>query len=121
MITGLLVLIVFQILGEGLSLWLNLPIPGAVLGLLLLLSSLRLMSGLWPKAWLESTQQVSGHLINHLSLLFLPAGVGIFFLPEAINAQWPAVLAAMLGGTFLAMLLTSWLFRGLNRKRARHD
>lgn len=109
MIIGLLVLIAFQILGELLALWLNLPVPGAVIGLLLLLVCLRLWP--WPKAIAEATEQVSGKLINHLSLLFLPAGVGIFFLSEPINAQWPAVLAAMLGGTFVAMLLSSLAYR----------
>ncbi|BFM13711.1 CidA/LrgA family protein [Simiduia litorea] len=109
MIIGLLVLIGFQILGELLALWLHLPIPGAVIGLLLLLVSLRVLP--WSKALVQPTEQVSDKLINHLSLLFLPAGVGFFFLPEHINAQWPAVVAAMLGGTFVAMLLSSLTYR----------
>ncbi|MDN3637896.1 CidA/LrgA family protein [Simiduia curdlanivorans] len=109
MIVGLLVLIGFQILGELTALWLNLPIPGAVIGLLFLLLSLRVLP--WRKTLVEPVEQVSEKLISHLSLLFLPAGVGIFFLPEHINAQWPAVLAAMLGGTFVAMLLSSLAYR----------
>lgn len=109
MIIGLLVLVAFQVAGELLALWLDLPIPGAVLGLLLLLLSLRLLP--WHKTLLEPTDQVSGTLINHLSLLFLPAGVGIFFLPDYINAQWPAVFAAMLGGTFVAMVVSSLVYR----------
>lgn len=111
MTVGLLVLIGFQIAGELLVFWLQLPVPGAVVGMLLLLASLRLAQPLWPEPTLARVGETSRVLINHLSLLFLPAGVGIFFLPDRINAQWPAVLAAMVAGTFVSMLLCSWLWR----------
>lgn len=115
MIAGLLVLVLFQLAGELLVAALALPVPGAVVGMLLLLLSLRWLAPVWPARWLTATEQASTGLINNLSLFFLPAGVGIFFLPEAINAQWPALLAAMVGGTFISMLLSGWLIRALAR------
>lgn len=119
MIAGLLLLVLFQLAGELLVNALALPIPGAVAGMLLLLLSLRWLSPLWPTSWLAATEQASQGLINNLSLFFLPAGVGIFFLPDPINAQWPALLAAMVGGTFVSMLLCGWLIRALARGKLR--
>ncbi|UTA48030.1 CidA/LrgA family protein [Simiduia sp. 21SJ11W-1] len=109
MIAGLLILIGFQLAGELISLWLDWPIPGAVVGMVLLLLCLRTASYFGLAGWVSPTERASQALINHLSLLFLPAGVGIFFLPADLQAQWPAVLAAMVGATLLCMLLSAWL------------
>ncbi len=115
MIPGLLILIAYQLVGELISYWLNWPIPGPVVGMLLLLASLRLGAVLWPRGWLVATETAGKALIDNLSLLFLPAGVGIFFLPDHIQAQWPAVLAAIVLATFISMVLCAILLRWLGR------
>lgn len=113
MIAGLLVLLVFLGAGELLSHSLGWSMPGPVLGMLLLFASLQLVPRLWPTTLLRGAEQVSGALIGNLNLLFLPAGVGLFFMPAHINAQWPALLAAILLGTFISLLLCSWLLARL--------
>ncbi|MGC8054959.1 CidA/LrgA family protein, partial [Salmonella enterica] len=66
------ILLVFQCLGEGTAQLLGLPIPGPVIGMLLLLiaflSSSRLAQMMEPTSW---------GILQHLSLLFVPAGVGV--------------------------------------------
>ncbi|WP_299770182.1 CidA/LrgA family protein [uncultured Pseudoteredinibacter sp.] len=106
MVRGLLVLFFFQWLGEWISLATQAPIPGPVIGMLLLLLALLI------RQKVSSDLQQSSHmLVQHLSLLFLPAGVGIFFLSEQVLAQWPAIAAAMVVGTFISLLLSSWIVK----------
>ncbi|MDF1831504.1 MAG: CidA/LrgA family protein [Porticoccaceae bacterium] len=106
---GLAVLVLFQLLGEGLAQILPLPVPGPVVGMVLLFFVLRQLP---PPTWLIST---AGRLISLLSLFFIPAGVGIFFLPEALRQQWPAILAAIIGGTLLSIALTGLILKALTR------
>ncbi len=107
MLKGLAVLVLFQLLGEGLAHVLPIAVPGPVVGMVLLFFTLRQLG---PPDWLVST---AGRLTGLLSLFFIPAGVGIFFLPEAIQQQWPAILAAIIGGTLLSITLTGLMLKAL--------
>ena len=106
MIRGLIVILSFQLLGEGLVKLLHSPVPGPVIGMLLLWICLALKGG--PS---EPLTQVSLKLVHYLSLFFLPAGVGLFFLPPQLQQYLPAIIAAIVGGTFVAMLLCGWLLQ----------
>lgn len=107
---GLAVLLLFQQLGEALALLLPIAVPGPVLGMVLLFFTLRHLA---PPDWLTKT---AGRLISLLSLFFIPAGLGIFFLPESIQQQWPAILAAIIGGTLLSIALTGLTLKALTRR-----
>jgi len=71
-------LILCQFVGEVLARGLELPLPGPVVGLLILLGLLAWRGG--PDQVMKDT---SGGLLRHLSLLFVPAGVGVV-------KRWPA-------------------------------
>lgn len=116
MIQGILVLLTFQLLGETITSLTNAPVPGPVIGMLLLFIALRLRQRVS-----QGLQATSHGLIQHLSLLFLPAGVGFFFLPASVQQQWPAIVGAMVGGTLLAMLLSAWLIKTLAPKNKTGD
>ena len=64
-------LLVFQSAGEALSRGLSLPLPGPVLGMMLMLAGLRLAVVRGPVG------ECAGFLLSHLSLLFIPVGVGV--------------------------------------------
>jgi holin-like protein len=68
---GLALLLVLQAAGEGLVHWLGLSLPGPVVGLALLLAALTLPSIRQPVA------EAADRLLAHLSLLFVPVGVGV--------------------------------------------
>ena len=68
---GLAWLLVFQSVGELLTRGLHLPFPGPVVGMLLLLLALR-----WPVVR-EPVGLCADCLLSHLSLLFVPVGVGV--------------------------------------------
>jgi holin-like protein len=106
MLKAFIILLLFQLLGESIVSLADLLIPGPVIGMLLLWMALLIKNGASPEL-----SNLSHSLIKHLSLLFLPAGVGLFFLPPAIQQYWPAVLAAMVGGTFVSMLFSGWLLQ----------
>lgn len=108
MLQGILVLLLFLLLGDTLVALANLPVPGAVVGMLLLWLALHVKNG--PS---EPLRQTSLTLLQYLSLLFLPAGVGLFFLPPHIQQHWPAVLAAIVLATFISMLFSGWLIKRL--------
>jgi hypothetical protein len=72
MLRGLAVLLLFQLLGEVLSHLLALPVPGPVVGMVLLLLALELRL---PQR--EGLRSTASGLLGVLSILFVPAGVGI--------------------------------------------
>ena len=112
MLKAFIVLLLFQLLGETLVGLARIPIPGPVIGMLLLWIALHIKNGASAEL-----SQLSQNLISHLSLLFLPAGVGLFFLPPSIQKYWPAVLGAMVVGTFLSMLCSGALAKGLSGRK----
>ena len=91
MTRGLIILLAFQGAGEILARLLSLPVPGPVIGLILLLLFL-LRRGKVD----EPIAVVSSTLTRHLGLLFVPAAVGVvMFWPQLREHLW-AVGAALL-------------------------
>jgi putative effector of murein hydrolase LrgA (UPF0299 family) len=100
------VLLVFQCLGEGLVFVLHLPVPGPVLGMLLLFVVLLASPRL--QAQIEAT---GTELLRHLSLLFVPAGVGIVVAASSIGNGWLALAGSLLGSTLLTLAVTAAVTR----------
>ncbi|ALU90093.1 effector of murein hydrolase LrgA protein [Herbaspirillum rubrisubalbicans M1] len=97
-LTALALLLVFQCLGEGAAQLLGLPIPGPVIGMLLLLmaflASPRLAQMMEPTSW---------SILQHLSLLFVPAGVGVIAAAGQLKGDLPAIVVALVVSTVLAI------------------
>jgi putative effector of murein hydrolase LrgA (UPF0299 family) len=96
----LAVLLACQLAGEVLVRLVGLPVPGPVLGLVLLFVGLS-VRGAMPSAM----AQVANGLLAHLSLLFVPAGVGVILHLSRIEAEWPAIIVALVVSTWLALLV----------------
>jgi putative effector of murein hydrolase LrgA (UPF0299 family) len=112
MLAALTGLFACQLAGEFLVRALGLPLPGPVLGLLLLLLFL-VLRGSVPKP-LEET---AGSLLRHLGLLFVPAGVGVITQLEPIAGAWPGLLVALVVSTALGLVGTGWLYARMARRR----
>ncbi|AVR89200.1 CidA/LrgA family protein [Thauera aromatica] len=112
MLAALTLLLVFQLAGEVLAHSFALPIPGPVIGMALLFVALLLRGG--PG---ENLRQTSGQLLQHLSLLFVPAGTGIVLYGERIAAEWLPLVVAMVASTLLAIIVTALLLQALARRR----
>lgn len=103
-----LALLVLQWVGEVLVQALGLPLPGALVGALLLLVGLLLLGRL-PKA----LEQTSGALLQNLMLLFIPIVAGVMLHFERIASEWLPFLASGIGGAVLTLLVTASVFRWL--------
>lgn len=114
-LVGVTLLLVLQLIGEVAVRLLAWPIPGPVLGMLLLFGFLLVRKGVS-----ESLANASSGLLTHLSLLFVPAGVGVMVHGDRLMAEWLPVVAVLLVTTVLTMLVTAavmllatrWLVRG---------
>ncbi|MDG6778108.1 CidA/LrgA family protein [Thiomicrorhabdus sp. zzn3] len=103
-------LLVYQLIGELIVLQLALPVPGPVIGMLLLLLTLLFKKPLALK--MEPTAQ---QFLAHLSLLFIPAGVGVMVHWERLQTEWLAILLALLISTILGLLVTAGIMLLLMR------
>lgn len=114
MINGLLWLLLCQLVGEIVVRTTGLPLPGPVVGMVILFALLQLRK---PHAD-ANVLRTSDALLKHLQLLFIPAGVGVITLLGVI-ADHPLPLVGALLISWIAGLVTvGWLVTLLLRKGA---
>jgi len=116
MLPAFTLLLLFQCLGEGIVFLLTLPIPGPVAGMLLLMAAMLA----WPPLE-KSVEQGANVLLSHLSLLFVPAGVGVYAAFGSGSGHWFAILAALVGSTVLTLAVTGLILRGLGKGEEGRD
>ena len=102
MIQALSVLLLYQLVGETLTYAFGMPVPGPVIGMALLLATLALRPAL-----LTTIKTVGTTLLSHLSLLFVPAGVGVMVHFARLSDEGVAILAAVVGSTLLTIVATA--------------
>ena len=111
MLNALTLLVVCQFIGEITARFLNIPLPGPVIGLVLLLGLLIWRNGPTPE------QEATGNwLLRNFGLLFVPAGVGVITQLDVIGENWLALLVAIPVSTFLGLLVTGWVMQRLDRQ-----
>ena len=113
---SLLVLLFYQLVGTVIVRAFALPVPGPVIGMLLLFLTLVLKGSVWPEV-----ESAANALLRHLSLLFVPAGVGIVTYLSLLRREWLGLLASVVGSTLLALVATALTMQGLmalKRRRA---
>ena len=76
-------ILLFSIVGEFLSTGLNLPVPGSIIGMVLLFICLKFK---WIR--LRQIYDAGQFLIENMTILFLPAGVGIMSHWSSISKYW---------------------------------
>jgi holin-like protein len=106
MLPALTALLACQLAGEFIVRLAGLPVPGPVMGLLLLLAALALRGGA-P----EALRDTANGLLRHLSLLFVPAGVGVMLHFERIGAEWVALLGAVILSVWATIAVSALVFR----------
>ena len=103
-------LIVLQLIGEIISRSGGLPIPGAVIGLILLY--LLLWTRLIDPDDLSAT---TGFLHQNLGLLFVPAGVGVIAYLPMIADEWAILVASILLSVVVTLAVTGLVMSLLAR------
>jgi putative effector of murein hydrolase LrgA (UPF0299 family) len=102
---GLAWLLAMQSLGELLSRGLSLPFPGPVIGMLLLLAALRLPMVREPVA------ECANFLLSHLSLLFVPVGVGVMTHLGLLGQYGVRMLVVVVLSTWIGLAVTVLVLR----------
>lgn len=113
MLYGATVIFIALFAGEALVRLAHIPIPGPVLGMLLLT--------LWALLWRGIDRRVanfSTSLLRYLALLFIPAGVGLMTLGDKISEQGLALLLTIMCSTLITMGVTAVLLQYLLRRKA---
>jgi holin-like protein len=108
-------LLVCQLAGEVIARLASLPVPGPVLGMALLFAGLVVRGRVPPEM-----EVVGGSLLRYLSLLFVPAGVGVIVHLRLLAANLLPVAGAVTIGTLVTIALTGWLMQKLNRNGGHH-
>lgn len=97
---GLAWLLLLQSIGELLSRGLSLPFPGPVIGMVLLLIALR-----WPVVR-EPVSVCADFLLSHLSLLFVPVGVGVMTHLSLVSQYGGRMLLVIVLSTVIGLAVT---------------
>jgi holin-like protein len=112
-IRGLAWLLAFQSVGELLSRGLALPFPGPVVGMLLLLIALRFEAIRVP------VSACADFLLSHLSLLFVPVGVGVMTHLGLLSQFGGRMLAVLVLSTLIGLAVTALTLHLLVKKLAK--
>ena len=105
---GLAWLLVFQSAGELLARGLKLPFPGPVVGMLLLLLALRFETVRGPVG------TCADFLLSHLSLLFVPVGVGVMTHLSLVSQFGFRMLAVIVLSTLVGLAVTALCLHGFS-------
>lgn len=116
MIRALALLLGFQLAGEAAARLVLPALPGPVIGLLLLLGALLVLPGL-----AQAIRPVATGLLAHLSLFFVPAGVGVLAELPRIADQWLPIAAALVLSTLAAIAAAAFAFRLTARALGERD
>ena len=106
---GLAWLLAFQSAGELLVRGLQLPFPGPVMGMVLLVPALRWAGVRTPVA------VTAEFLLKHLSLLFVPVGVGVMTHLSLVTQYGLRMLLVVVVSCLLGLLVTVLTLQQLNR------
>ena len=123
MIASLSLILLCQLAGEVFVRGLNLPMPGPVVGLLLLLVLLlaRDRFKILARGPLQQdgVENASRNLLAHLSLLFVPAGVGVVQKLDLIAEHGVAIILVLAVSVVVTLLVTVATFLLASRLMAR--
>lgn len=111
MIAAITLLLACQLAGEILRLLTGIPIPGAIIGMGLLFAWLCLRPGEKPML-----QQVSGWLIAHMTIMFLPSTIGVMDEGDILRHQGLAIVLAAVASTLLTITVSAVVFRLVARR-----
>jgi holin-like protein len=99
-------------LGDLLHGALALPIPGNVMGMLILLFFL--LTGIIKLSMIED---VSNFMLRHLSFFFVPAGVGLITCFSILEGKWVALTIISVVSTVIIAVTTGITVQILMRRR----
>lgn len=104
------IILLFQLIGEVISRAAHLPLPGPVLGMVAMVFAL----SAFPRLG-EIIRPAGQGLLRHLSLLFVPVGVGVVANLQVIEAHWLAISVSVVVSTLFAIVVGALTFTWVAR------
>lgn len=101
---SLAILLLFQVIGWMVATYGHVPLPGNVLGLLLLLAALFLRV-----VKLEQVEPAAAFLLKHMLVLFAPIIAGTLSLGPVLAAEWGTFAAICAVATPVTLVITAWV------------
>lgn len=114
MLNGIAILLFCQLCGEVIVRLAGWPLPGPVLGMLLLLFWLMRRG----RSYHDLDLSADG-LLKYLALLFVPAGVGVMVYLDAIGQTWMKLAVTLLGSAVVTLVVTGLTMQWMLRRRKR--
>jgi putative effector of murein hydrolase LrgA (UPF0299 family) len=102
-LTGFTLLLIFQALGEVLVRVFNLPLPGPVAGMVCLIPALY-----WARLR-HTVKAAAEFLLNNLSLLFVPVGVGVMTHLDLLSEFGLRIGFILVVSSVVGIAVTAWL------------
>ncbi len=115
MLNTLTLMLLYQLGGELLVRLLGLPVPGPVVGMTLLFLTLLARGHVS-----HETREHVGSFLQHMSLFFVPAGVGVMVHLQRVAEEWLPITLALVISTFAGMAVTAWVIKAMLPKGADH-
>jgi putative effector of murein hydrolase LrgA (UPF0299 family) len=110
MLPALAALLLCQLAGEAVVRAFELPVPGPVIGMVILFA---LMAAKAPLP--AMMQDTADGILRHLSLLFVPAGVGLVNNLDRLGADGLKLGLVVIVSTVIALTVTALVFAGIAR------
>ena len=114
MLTNLALLVLLQVLGGLLQQLTGLPVPGPVIGVMLLFTGLIIDGSVRDRL-----NRTAAGLLPYLPMLFVPAAVGVIAREGLLRGEWSATATAtaIVGSSVAAIFLTGLTMTCLDRWR----
>lgn len=111
MLRSLFIIFFFQLLGEAIQKFFEINIPGPVIGLiLLLLVFIFFIKNASPfRKIKKEISETSHQIINYLSLLFVPIGVGVVMHINYLGDNLFKILAIIIIGTLSTLVFVAYI------------
>lgn len=111
-IIQLAIVLAICFMGDILHNFFNLPIPGNILGMMILL--VLLLTGILKLSMIED---VSNFLLKHLSFFFIPAAVGLITCFSILEGKWTALMFISVVSTFIVAVVTGMTVQILMKRK----
>lgn len=102
MINALIILLLCQLAGEVIVRTLSLPVPGPVVGMLLLFIGLLARDSL-----VDRVEETTQYILRNLTLLYVPAAVGVMVHLALLQQEGLAIMLTLAGSLLLTVIVTA--------------
>ncbi len=106
------IILFMWLIGEVISKALSIPIPGSVIGMVLLFVCL--CSGIMK---VEMIEDLSVFILNNLAFFFVPMGVGLLAYLDILKANWLQILLIVILTTIIVLVVTGLTVQLLTGKK----